>query len=78
METDNGFITSGSFSASVIEPHFSNSEMNSSAKSLFFKTDWLLRNEAYLGVLKMGILELAESVSCQKIKLFWSLPFADG
>ena len=58
METDSGFITSGGFSASIIEPHFSNSEMDSSTKSLFFKADWLLRNEAHLGVLKKGIFLL--------------------
>ena len=56
METDSGFITSGGFSASIIEPHFTNSEMDSWTKSLFFKADWLLRNEAHLGVLKKGIL----------------------
>ena len=56
MKTDNGFITSGGFSASIIEPHFSNSEMDSSAKSLFFTADLLWRNEARLGVLKKDIL----------------------
>ena len=56
METDSGFITSGVFSAPIIEPHFSNSEMDSSTKSFFFKADWLLWNEAHLGVLKKGIL----------------------
>ena len=56
METYSGFITSGCFSASIIEPHFSDSEMDSSTKSLFFKADWLLRNEAHLGVLKKEIL----------------------
>ena len=56
METDSGFITSGGFSASILEPHFSNLEMDSSTKSLFFKTYWLLPNEAHLGVLKKGIL----------------------
>ena len=41
METESGFITSGGFFASIIEPHFSNSEMDSSAKSLFLKlTDY--------------------------------------
>ena len=39
METDSGFITSGVFSAPIIEPHFSNSEMDSSTKSFFFKAD---------------------------------------
>ena len=56
METDSMFITSTGFSASMIEPHFSNSEMDSSTKSLHFKADWLLQNEARLGVLKKGIL----------------------
>ena len=56
METDGGLITSGGFSASVIEPHFSSSEMDSSTKFLFFRADWLLWNEARLGVLKKGIL----------------------
>ena len=56
MKTDSGFINSGGFSASIIESHFSNSEMDSSTKFLFFKADWLLRNEAHLGVLKNGIL----------------------
>ena len=79
METDSGFITSGGFSAPIRKPHFSNSEMDSSTKSFFFKADWLLWNEAHLGVLKKGILqpssiiskfvELAESVSRQKIFL---------
>ena len=39
METESGFITSGGFSASIIEPHFSNWEMNSSTKSLFFNAE---------------------------------------
>ena len=39
METESGFIASGGFSASITEPHFSNSEMDSSIKSLFFKAD---------------------------------------
>ena len=52
METESGFITSG-FSAPITEPHFSNLEMDSSTKSLFFKGDCLLRN---LSVLKKGIL----------------------
>ena len=56
METDSGFITSGGFFVSMIEPHFSNSEMDSPTKSLFFKAEWLLRNEARLGFLKKGIL----------------------
>ena len=56
METESGFIASGILSASIIEPHFSNSEMGSSTKSLLFKADWLLQNEATLGVLKKGIL----------------------
>ena len=54
METDSVLITSGGFSASITEPHFSNSEMDYSTKSLFFKADWLLWNEAHLGVLKKG------------------------
>ena len=56
METDSGFITSGGFSACIIEPHFSNLEMDSSTKSLFFKAKLLLQNEAHLGLLKKGIL----------------------
>ena len=40
METVSGFI--------------SNSEMDSSTKSLFFKAGSLLRNETHLGVLKKG------------------------
>ena len=52
MENDSGFITSAGFSASLTEPpYFSNSEMDSSTKFLFSKADWLLRNEAHLGVL---------------------------
>ena len=39
METDSGFITSGGFCASIIVPHFSNSGMDSSTKSLYFKSD---------------------------------------
>ena len=39
METESGFITSGTFSASIIEPHFSNSETVSLIKSLIFKAD---------------------------------------
>ena len=58
METESGFITSGGLPASIIEPHFSNSVMDSSTKSLFFKADWLLRNEAHLSVLKKGIFLL--------------------
>ena len=83
METNSGFITSGGFSASIIEPHFRNLEMDSSTKSLFFKAKRLLRNEAHLGVLKKGVLkplsiiskiaELAESVCPQKI--IFSLAF---
>ena len=37
METESGFITSGGFSASIIEPHFSNSEMDSSTNRYFLK-----------------------------------------
>ena len=88
METEIGFITSGRFSATILEPDVSNSEMNSSVKSFFFRADWLFPNEAHLGVLKKGVLlplsiiskiaELAESVSYQKITFFLSLPFTDG
>ena len=39
MKTEGGFIISADFSVSIVEPHFSNSEMDSSAKSLFFKAD---------------------------------------
>ena len=39
METESGFITSGGYSASIIRPHFSNSDMVSSTKSLFFKVE---------------------------------------
>ena len=56
VETESGFITSGAFSASKMEPHFSNMEMDSSTKFLFVKDDWLLRNEAPLGVFKEGNL----------------------
>ena len=35
IETESGFITSGRFSATIIEPHCSNSEMDSSTKSGF-------------------------------------------
>ena len=56
METESGFIISGGFSASVIKPHFSNLEMDSSTESLFLKADWLLRNKASLGPLKKGTL----------------------
>ena len=56
MKTDSGFINSEGFSASIIEPHFISSEMDSSTKSLFFKADRLLRNEAHLSILKKGIL----------------------
>ena len=87
METESAFIISGGFSASVIEPHFSNLEMDSSTESLFLKADWLLRNKASLCPLKKGTLqtfsiiskisELAESASCQNIKFFLSLPFTE-
>ena len=39
MGTESGFITSGGFSASIIEPHFNNSEMDYSKKSFFLKGD---------------------------------------
>ena len=39
METESGFITSGGYSASIIGPHFSNLEMVSSTKSLYFKAE---------------------------------------
>ena len=39
METNSVLITSEGFSASITEPHFSNSEMDYSTKSLFFKAD---------------------------------------
>lgn len=54
MKTESGFITTGVFSAYIMEPHSSNSKMDASTKFLLSKADGLLRNETPLGVLKNG------------------------
>ena len=43
METDSGFITSGGFSASIIESHFSNSEVDLQQNPYFSKADCIAK-----------------------------------
>ena len=87
METESGFITSGGFSPSIIEAILAIRKWVLQ-QNLYFSTDWSLRNEVPLSILKNSILyplsiiskfsEFDESIFCQNIKFFLSLPFKEG